>query len=479
MRAPCARAARGAFRHLTAPRFCSKVLSMSFPLKAPDDLLATLEALLRAAKKAGADAAEAVMSESVALSAQCRMGEDEGLERSEERVAGMRVFLGKKQAGVSVSGPSLDVEEMARRAIAMARAAPEDPYCGLPQKGSVMPHDDLDLCDDAMPDIEKLQSLARRAEDAGRTIQGITNSEGADASWSVSQSARMATNGFQGHKMGTYHSISAVLLAEKEGQMQRDYDYATARHAADLRDPEEIGEKAARRALKRLGAKTLASSAMPVFFESRVARSLLYHFAAAASGEMVARGQSFLKDALGKNIFADSITIIDDPRLPRAPASALFDSEGTPTKKRSVVKDGVLQNFFLDTPSARQLQMKSTGHAASAPGSPPHPTSSNLFLQEGDKTPQQIIQETDRGLYVTELIGQGVNLITGDYSRGAAGFLIEKGEIKNAVHEITIAGNLKDIFAHLVPASDLEMHFATNAPSVLVPQMAVAGNLSS
>ena len=437
----------------------------------------TLEKLLNHAKKLGATHAEAAAIQSTSLTAKCRLGKTEAIEHAQSQDFGLRVFINQKQAGVSISGPNIQIHKITERAIAMAKAAPNDPFCGIPQSRNPMPHDKLNLHDKNTPDIKTLQNRAKTAEEAGRAVKGITNSEGAEASWSMTESLTIATNGFFGQKHGTRHGVFAMLIAEKNGDKERDYDHAAARHAADLKSPEEIGENAANRAVQRLGAKPMRSANnMPVLLEARVARSLLYHLAAAASGEAIARGRSFLKDSLNQKIFGDTITITDDPLRPRAANSRIFDAEGTPCEPRAIVEKGALRHFFLDTPSAKELGMETTGHAAASPGSPPSPAPSNLHIHPGAKSPQKLIADMKEGVVITELIGMGVNPITGDYSRGAAGFRVEKGEIAYPVSEITIAGSLKEMFGSLIAANDLELAFALNAPSLLIPSMTIAGH---
>jgi PmbA protein len=437
------------------------------------DLLADL---IGRARAAGADAADAVLISGTALGVRRRLGKTEHVERSEGRDLGLRVFLGQRSAIVSSS--TMDpgsFAELAERAVAMARVVPEDPYAGLADTAAAPEDVALDLEDPSEPSTEALLVRAAAAEEAALAVAGVTNSEGAEAGFSRSEAFLVTSAGFAGRHARTGHSVSATALAGSGTAMQRDYDYHSTVHLADLDDPAVIGHSAAERAVARLNPTRPETAKLPVVYDPRVAGSLLGHLAGAINGASVARGTTFLKDRLGSRIFPDTIEVHDDPRRVRGLRSRAFDVEGTPTAPRDIIAAGVLTTWLLDSRSARQLGMRSTGHAARGTGGPPAPGPSNLYLAAGELTPAELMADIRLGLYVTEMIGMGVNGVTGDYSRGASGFLIRDGAIAEPVAEITIAGNLLDMFAHLTPASDLRFRRGTDAPTVRVEGMTVAG----
>ncbi len=440
----------------------------------PLDLLADL---LAAAKRAGADSADAVFFEAASLAVAQRLGKSEKLERSESRDLGLRVLVGKRQAIASTTDFAPDsLDALVARALAMARAAPEDPYCGIADPGQLATGlRDLDICDDVEPTAETLVARAREAEDAARAVEGVTNSEGAEAGWSRSTIALAATNGFARSYAASSQSIAASVLAGEGTAMERDYDFHTAVHGSDLRAPAEIGHGAGERAVRRLNARKIETAQVPVVYDPRVSGGLLRHLSSAINGPSVARGTSFLKDKLGQRIFPQGVQVVDDPHRPRGLRSKPFDAEGVANGRRAVIEDGVLQTWIMDLASARQLGLETTGHAARGTASPPSPAVTNLWMQAGAIPPGALIGEIDSGFYVTELIGMGVNAVTGDYSRGATGYWIENGEIAYPVSEVTVAGNLKDMFANLTPADDLEFRFGVDAPTIRVDGMTIAG----
>ncbi len=430
------------------------------------------------ARRAGATAADALALDSADLNAGIRQGVPETIERAESRGVGLRVFVGQSSASLSSSELTTEaLQELAEKAVAIARAAPADPFAGLAD-AAWLARDiaDLDLADPGEPAMDTLQARAREAEEAGRSIAGIVNSEGADAGFSRSRIALVTSHGFSGSYAVTRHSISTSLIAGKGADMQRDYDYALVAHEADLPVPARIGEEAARRTLDRLHPRKLSSQQAPVFFEPRVGRSLLAAFAGAISGSAITRGTSFLKDRLHQPVFHPDITITDDPLRRRGLASHPFDAEGVAVDRRALVEAGMLQSWLLDCRSARQLGFESTGHASRGLAGAPHPSSSNLYIEPGAHSPQQLLQQFDRCFYVTETIGHGTNLLTGDYSVGASGFWIEQGERAFPVSEVTIAGNLRDLFAGMIAADDLTFRYATNTPTLAIPAMTIAGN---
>ncbi len=442
---------------------------------APLDLLADL---LETAQRGGAETADAVFVESSALDVAQRLGISEKLERSESRDLGLRVLIGRRQAVASTTDfGSESLRALVERTVAMARAAPEDPYCGLADAASLAgPGPDLDICDDAEPDIGALARRAEEAEDAARAVPGVTNSEGAEAGWSRSVVALAATNGFARSYAVTAHGVSASVLAGEGVEMERDYDYDSAVHARDLRPAAEIGRTAGTRAVKRQGARKVGTAQVPVIYDRRVSGGLLRALAGAVNGSAVGRGTSFLKDRMDTRLFPEGVDIVDDPHRRRGLRSKPFDGEGVANARRMVVEDGVLTSWILDLSTARQLGLGTTGHAARGTSAPPAPSVTNLHMAAGAISVDDMIAAVDSGFYVTELLGMGVNQVTGDYSRGAAGFWIERGEIAYPVGELTVAGNLKDMYARLTPADDLELRFGIDAPTLRVDGMTVAGS---
>ena len=429
------------------------------------------------AKAAGADAADAVFAADTALDVSVRLGALEDVGRSESAELGLRVFVGTRSASVStsdLSAPALDA--LVDRAIAMAREAPEDAWAGLAPQNRLMrggpPNLDLDDGGDASP--ESLKEAALTAEDAARAVEGVSNSEGGSASASRSIWALATSHGFAGAYAATGYSLSASVLAGNGGAMVRDYAHHSARHRNRLEDAATIGTRAGDRTVARANPGRIESGAMPVVFDPRVGSSLLGHLIGAISGQAISRKTSFLLDALGTRIFAEGVQIADDPHRPHGLRSRPFDGEGLPVSPTAIVERGMLETWLLDSASARQLGMEPTGHAARGVGGSPGVSTSNLHMTAGHVPPETLIADIARGVFVTELIGMGVNGVTGDYSRGAAGFLIENGEITTPVAEFTIAGNLKDMFLNLTPANDLEFRYGTNVPTLRVEGMTVA-----
>ena len=442
------------------------------------DHLNLLQDLIAKAKRLGAEAADAVVFNSASMSVSYRVGKLEDVERSESHDLGLRVFIGKHQAAVAstdLSARALDA--LAERAVAMAKTTPEDKYCGLaPRELLAKSWPELDLSDEHEPSSERLVEFARSCEGAALAVPGINNSEGATAGWGKGAVALVTSEGFAGAYASTSTSISTSVLAGEGTHMERDYDFTSAHYVSDLDDPVAVGKSAAARTLRRLTPRKVKSQSVPVVFDPQVANTLVGHLAGAISGSSIARGTSFLKDKMGQQVFARGIRIVDDPHIKRGMRSKPFDGEGVANRKWDLVEDGVLQTWLLDSASARQLGLQTTGHAARGTGGPPSPSVSNLFLTPGQKTPDELLSGIGEGFYVTELIGMGVNGITGDYSRGAAGFWIENGKISYPVSEITIAGNLKDMFLQLTPANDLKFKYGTNAPTTLVEGMTIAGS---
>jgi len=437
----------------------------------------TLDQLITAALKCGADAADALLVESVAASVSYRLGKLEDVERAESVDLGLRVFVGARVAFVSSTDLSRDrLAELPERAVAMAKLAPEDRYAGLaPKELLATDYPFLDLEDKNEPSTDILIERARTIEGAAMAVPGITNSEGGGASFSRSAIALATSEGFRGSYASTSHGIGVAVLAGEGTAMERDYDESSARHAADMEAPEVVGKRAGERTVKRLDPRQAKSQRVPVVYDPRVSASLLGHFASAISGSSIARGVSFLKDRMGETVFAPAISVIDDPHRQRGLRSKPFDGEGVANRKVALIENGVLQTWLLDVASARQLGLRTTGHAARGTSGPPMPSPTNLYMAPGPLSPEELMSDIKEGFYVTELMGMGVNGVTGDYSRGAAGFWIDQGEITFPVSEMTVAGNLKDIFARLVAADDLEFKAGADSPTLRVDGLTVAG----
>ena len=430
-----------------------------------------LSALLDRARSAGADTAEAAVSGSISVSVSRRMGQTEHLERSERRGLELTVFVGKRSASVSTTELAASgFAALAERAVAMAKVVPEDPYGGLADEARPVDAAPLELADHAEPSVDALTVRAAIAEDAARGVRGVTNSEGGEAGYGRYEFMLVTSAGFAGGYARTSHSVSATALAGEGTGMQRDYDYHSATFLSDLEDPAVIGRRAGEQAVARLNPRRPATAKMPVVFDPRVAGGLIGHLAGAISGASVARGTSFLKDKLGQKIFADGIRIVDEPRRLRGPRSKPFDSEGVPTANSVLIDDGVLTTWLLDSRSARQLGLQTNGHCNGG-----SPGLSNAFLAAGKLTPAELMADVVEGLYVTELLGMGVSGLTGDYSRGAAGFMIRNGVLAEPVAEITVAGNLKDMFLRMTPANDLRFRRAVDSPTVRIEGLTVAG----
>jgi PmbA protein len=440
-------------------------------------LSATAERLVEAARRAGADAADAVAVRGISQSVSVRDGVVEESERSEGDNVGLRAFVGRRQALVSTNDPNREgAKALAERAVAMARAAPEDRFAGLAEPellARVIP--DLDLLDVAQPTVGALEELARTAEGAALAVAGVTKSSGASASAGIGGMVLVTSGGFRGAYLGSNYGVSMQAIAGDGTTMETDYDYSSARHVADLEAAEKIGRSAGERAVKRLNPRKVATRRVPVVYDSRAAASLIGHLASAINGSAIARKTSFLQRSLGERIFAPGICVIDDPLRPRGLRSQPFDAEGVATSRRALIDDGVLTSWVLDCASARELGLRTTGNAHRGVSSAPGPGVTNLHLAPGRATPRDLIAGISDGLYVTDLIGMGANVVTGDYSRGVAGFWIERGELTYAVSEVTIAGHLSAMFRTLTAANDLEFRHGINAPTVLVEEMTVAG----
>ncbi len=425
----------------------------------------------------GADNAVVKIREANAISASCRCGVMESIEASEEKDIALHALFGKKQAFLSASGiEKQDIQALATRVCEMAKAAPQDPYCGLAEETLYYQgKDDLELHDTTPPNIEELKTHALEAEKTALSEKGIKNSEGGNAYSSESTLTMMTSQGFLNTRKASLFSAYVCVLAEQDGNMERDYAWHSSRYWQTLDSPETIGKKAAKRVLARLGAKKIKSTQAPILFDKRVSASLLGHFLGAISGASIARGTSFLQDKMNEQVFSDTITITDNPHKKRGLGSHLWDGEGVAAQKITLCDKGKLKNWLLDSASAKKLNLTSNGHASHSFGSPPSPTASNALMENGTKTKEQIMSDMGEGLLVTELFGTGVNSVTGDYSCGAAGFWIKNGEIQQAVHEITIAGSLQDMFLALTPANDGNHRHRHNTPSLCIEGMSIGG----
>ncbi|UVO51564.1 metallopeptidase TldD-related protein [Sphingomonas sp. SUN019] len=444
----------------------------------PDQARDRAQDIVARAQKAGADAADAVFAADASTEISIRLGKLEDVGRSESGDLGLRVFVGKRSASVSTSDLSDDaLSALVDRAVAMAREAPEDEWAGLAPAERLMhgapPLLDLDDGGEIAPTF--LREVALAAEDAARAVPGVTNSEGGGASAGRSVWALATSHGFAGSYATTSYGLSASVIAGEGGGMQRDYAYHSTRHLNRLEAADDIGRRAGTRAVARVNPAKVPSGPMPVVFDPRVGASLLGHLTGAISGQAIARKTSFLLDALGTQVFAKGVSIHDDPHRPHGLRSRPFDGEGLPVSPTAIINDGMLEMWLLESAAARQLGLEPTGHAARGVGGAPGVTTSNLYMAAGRVPPATLIADIKYGVFVTELIGMGVNGVTGDYSRGAAGFLIEDGEVTTPVAEFTIAGNLKPMFANLTPANDLEFRYGVNVPTIRIDGMTVAG----
>jgi PmbA protein len=446
--------------------------------KLPDSAAADrLDRLVKKALAEGADAADAVEFKNISVGVSYRLGKLEDVGRAESSDLGLRVFVGRQVAFVSSTDFSeAALNELPARALAMAKLAPEDKFAGLAPRDRLAKHyPEIEIDDPQEPSTALLVERAHAAEQAALEVPGITNSEGGSADYGRTMVTLATSEGFLGGYAATSRSISVAVIAGEGTSMERDYDYAHTRFADDLESATVIGKRAADRAVKRLNPRKVRTQSVPVFYDPRVAGSLLGHFSGAISGSAIARGVSFLKDKMGQQVFGENISIIDDPHRKRGLRSKPFDGEGVANRHNVLIDKGRLTTWLLDSASARQLGLATTGHAARGTGGPPSPSPTNLYMAPGGLSPEELMEDVREGFYVTELIGMGVNGVTGDYSRGAAGFWIENGQLTYPVSEVTIAGNLKDMYKHLTPASNLVFRYGTDAPTLRIDGMTVAG----
>jgi PmbA protein len=442
------------------------------------DTHAALSALIDYARKAGADASEASLAARESISAEVRMGELEGMEREEGRSVALRAFIGKRQASASSTDLSANgLKALADRTVAMARAAPEDPYCGLlDQRYRAKGAPDLDQADAARPSPEQLLNLAKACEAASLAIPGIANSGGAGASSEISTFVYATSDGFEGAERATSYSLGTQPIAENDDEeMERDYEWRTKRFFADLPSPEEIGRLAGERTARRLGARKLESAKAAVIFENRLAGRIVSPFLGGISGTAVARGVSFVKDKLGQRVFAPGFRIHEDPFVKRGLGSRPFDGEGGAVAPLTLVEDGIAQTWLLNSAAARQLGLEPNGHATSGHGGPPGIGSSNLFVRPGTRDLAGLMSDAGKGLFVTDMFSPSLNMNTGDWSVGVSGYWFENSAIAFPVSEVTVAGNLLDIYARLVCGADLDNRGSLEIPSLLVDDLAIGG----
>ncbi|MGR3761452.1 TldD/PmbA family protein [Roseobacteraceae bacterium NS-SX3] len=438
-------------------------------------------ALIEAARKAGAGAADAMAADGSSLSIEVREGRLEHAERSEGIDLGLRVFIGRRQAIVSSSDSRPEtIAAMAERAVAMAREAPEDPFAGLADPAHLARDWDLEALEledpAAEPAPEALQEDALAAEAACMAVEGITQVQSASAGYGSHRVHIAASNGFSGGYRRTGRSLSCTGIAGTGTGMERDYDGDSRTFQADLRSAQDLGRTAGERAVARLGARKPGTGSYPVLFDERISASLIGHLLSAANGAAVARGSSWLKDSLGQQVLPAHLSVIEDPHRPRISGSRPFDGEGLPTRRRAIIDEGVLTGWTLDLASARKLGMDSSGNAARGIGSVPSPSNWNIALTQGEQSRQDLIHSMGTGLLVTSMIGSTINPNTGDYSRGASGFWVENGEVAYPVNECTIAGNLLDMLKRIVPANDARSYLSRVVPSLLIEGMTLAGN---
>ncbi|WP_047463648.1 TldD/PmbA family protein [Rhizobium rhizogenes] len=439
-------------------------------------LLSRASQLIDLARKAGADAADAVVVRSRSQSVSVRLGKVEGTESSESDDFSLRVFVGNRVASVSAN-PGFNLQALAERAVTMAKVSPEDPFACLADEADLAKsYPDLDLFDPTEVSSAELREAALAMEEAALAVPGVSNSSGSGASAGMGGMVLVTSHGFAGHYMGSRFSRSVSVIAGEGTGMERDYDFDSRLYFSDLDASEDIGRRAGERVIKRVNPRQVPTGKdVTVVFDPRVARGFVGHIAGAINGASVARKSSFLRDKMGQQVLKAGLSITDDPLIVRGSASRPFDGEGVTGKRLVMIEDGVLKQWFLSTSTAREIGGLKTNGRGARGGTSVSPTSTNLALEPGDISPEELIRNVGNGFYVTELIGQGVNMLTGEYSRGATGFWIENGELTFAVSEVTIASNLKDMFMRVTPANDIDRDFSVAAPTLAIEGMTLAG----
>ncbi|MGF0537119.1 TldD/PmbA family protein [Agrobacterium sp. ES01] len=438
-------------------------------------LLSRADQLVELARAAGADQADAVVVRSRSKSVSVRQGKVESTDSAESDDFSLRVFVGKRVASVSAN-PGFDLKVLAERAVAMAKVSPEDPYAGLADKEDLATtFPDLKLFDPTEVSSEELTQAALAMEEAALSVDGVTNSSGSGASSGLGGMVLVTSDGFSGSYMGSRFGRSVSVIAGEGTKMERDYDFDSRLYYSELDSSEDIGRRAGERVVRRVNPRQVkTASNLTVVFDPRVARGFVGHIAGAINGASVARKTSFLRDKMGEQVLKPGLTIIDDPRRVHGSASRPFDGEGVAGERLTMIEDGVLKHWFLSSSTARELGLKTNGRGARG-GTSVSPTSTNLSLEPGDVSPEELIRSIGTGFYVTELIGHGANMITGEYSRGASGYWIENGEIAYPVSEVTIASNLKDMFMRLTLANDIDRDFSVASPTIAIEGMTLAG----
>ena len=437
-----------------------------------------LNDIVKAALKAGADAAEAVSADRRSLSVGVRNGKLEDVEREESRDLGLRVFVGQRQASVSASDLSPATQaRLVERAVAMARLAPEDPHAGFAPEDRLArgPFVDLDLFDPSERSAENLEQVSAEAEAAALAVPGVARSEGGHAGWSSTRWRLVTSHGFDGAYEGSAFSLGVGVIAEKDGAMERGGESRSTRHLSDLPGADLIGRTAGERAVARVGPRKIASTTAPVIFDNRMAGQIVSPAIGAISGPSIARGTSFLKDRMGQRVFAEGVTLIDDPFRPRGMGSTPFDDEGAMVHKRALFDDGVLTTWLLNSASARQLGLETTGHASRGLAGPSGVSTHNLHMEPGERDLAGLMADAGTGLLVTSMFGPSLNGNTGDWSAGVSGFWFENGVIAYPVSEVTVAGKLTDLYLRLERGSDLEFRGGFNVPSLMFDAVAIAG----
>jgi len=438
------------------------------------DIKENIELLFNITKKLGAKNISIIGTENTSLSVSARLEKLENVERNESKSIGLRLIDNNKQVTVSTTNFAKEaLTQLANNALAMVKHVPEDPFCDLPDSEDLYDgNTELDLEDKYIPDSQDLLKKAIKAEKSALNIKGIKNSEGCSYSYSKNKLSLYSSNGFNNSYVRTHYSAGISVIAGEGTKMERDYEYQSKIHDEDLDSPEEIGKIAGERTIARLNPKKVKSSSVPVIFDPKVSGSLVSLFSSGISGQAIARGTSFLKDKMNKTLFNKNIEIVDNPLIPRGHRSRVFDSEGVKTNKINLVKKGKLLSWILDSNTARQLNLKNTGHAS---GSPPIPSASNIYINSGKIKNTEMIQSIKNGFYITEMMGMSFNQVTGDYSRGATGFWIENGEKVFPVSEVTVAGNIIQMYKNIIPASDLKFTTGIDAPTLMIDNMTVAG----
>jgi len=430
--------------------------------------------LVNAALKAGADACDVTVSNGQSLGISVRDGEVENTGRSEGDDFSLRVFVGSRVASVSTNQPS-DLDVIAERAVAMAKVSPEDSFQGLADPDLLAKsYPELNMLDTEVPSADTMREEALALEAAGLSVPGVAKSMGASAGWGTSGFVLATSHGFTGSYVRSGSSLSAAMLSGEGEAMERDYDMSAAVFRSDLRSIEEVGKTAGERAVRRANPRKIESGTFPVIFDRRIAGTFLGALLGAINGSSIVRKTSFLRDRMNEQVANERITIEDDPLRPRGLGSRPFDGEGLACKPMTLVEKGVLKHWLLDSANARELDLKTNGRASRS-GSGTTPSATNAWIVKGDKSIAEMAKEIGTGLYCTETIGHGINMVTGDYSQGASGYWIENGEITYPVAEITVAGNLKDMFLRMIPLSDLEFRGARNSPSLLIDEMTIGG----